>query len=473
MKTTFLQLVTSTLSRLDPIYPRTTSHYDYEVPDEAASHAPVHVPVPVDRNEAAQYAFFLAVLSGLSLPIGAMLGVKLQPADTTIARWIAIGAGALIFAVAVELYGHSIHSFSAGHTELGPMMVLLAMSLFGSYLFTYIARMYEEEGEEDSDEEEDEEKTPRSPDASFAATTEPLRPVPPRSPVGGTAEGRACLPRQSTSDNAVHFHAHHLQAHKIGRGIGSLVRQVQHNRRWKAQKRWQHLREAMKKLHIITWLQKNAAAKKSRSEEVVGRTGARQTTTSFRDRTGVFWENMKQAWRDTTDTGEEEKLTEIEKKSRAAAMTMLIMLIVDGIPEGILLGFMAARRDLGPAFVVSLVIANFPEGFAGGQLMNMAQIPLLQIILAWAGPMLLTASGAAIACYMLLWLGTDNSYGIQVLVAAIEGVAGGAMISGIAATMLPEAFERRDKKGGILGSGGFMCTAGFLLSFGIKIALDS
>jgi ZIP family zinc transporter len=200
---------------------------------------------------------------------------------------------------------------------------------------------------------------------------------------------------------------------------------------------------------------------------------------SLRDRTGLVWENMKKAWRDTTDSGPNpEKLDEIAKRSRAAAMTMLIMLIVDGIPEGILLGFMAAKGALGPAFVLSLVIANFPEGFAGGQLMNMAQIPLLQIFIAWAGPMLLTASGAAIACHMLLWLsppagGHSTPYSIQVMVAAIEGVAGGAMISGIAATMLPEAYERRDKKGGILGSGGFLCTLGFLLAFGIKIAFDS
>jgi len=396
---------------------------------------------------AAQYAFLLAVLSGLSLPVGAMLGVRLKPHDTTIARWIAMGAGALLFAVSVELYGHSIHSYSAGHIERIPMIILLVMSLAGSFFFTYLTRLSGEEAE-DSDREDEEAHSKRI--------------------ASGPLHGSE--PSADTS----HLYRSRSVAHTLvhGRGIGALVRKVEMRRKWKAQKRWAHLREAMKKYQVIRFLQGQVEITKARST-------ALPRGPSVIDRSKDFWENMKSAWGDTISSGPDpNELSEIMKSSRAAAINMLIMLIVDGIPEGILMGFMAASGSLGFTLVLSMLIANFPEGFAGGQLMEQAGYNSILIFVAWSVPMLLTAVGAGIACHMLLWLnptytgGSSHPFSIQVLVAATEGMAGGAMISGIAECMLPEAYERRDKKGGILLSGGFLCTFGFLLAFGIKIALD-
>jgi len=474
--------LTSTLSRLDPIYPRSPfpAGHAAAAPSHGGDYAAILGMGP------AQYAFFLALLSGLSLPVGAMLGVKLKPHDNTIARWIAVGAGALLFAVSVELYGHSIHSFSAGHTELVPMIILLVMSLFGSYLFTYLAKMHEEE-DSDSDEEEDEERadSKASVNKRFVGlrTSKTIHGKSFDSDVSVNSPGKS---KESSPAEEHQAHQHHanahgtVPAHKTGRGLGAIVRQIEHHRRWKAQKRWAHLREAFHKYHIISFLQKMVAARKqTESSQTVALRQDSGQKKQGRKKTEDFWANMKKAWGDTKDSGPNpQELSDIAKQSRAAAMSMLIMLIVDGIPEGILMGFMAASGTLGFTFVLSLVIANFPEGFAGGQLMEQAGMPYIQIILAWAFPMSLTACGAGLACHMLLWLnptytgGHTNPYSIQVLIAATEGVAGGAMISGIASTMLPEAYERRDKKGGILGSGGFLCTFGFLLSFGIKVVLD-
>jgi len=366
----------------------------------------------------------------------------------------------------VELYGHSIHSFSAGHTELVPMIILLATSLLGSYLFTYISTLFEEEDEEH--EEQDEEHAAGSPskpgrksiDSDAASVTNP-----------------GCPPTPMA--HQAHHHPPHanthgtVPAHSTGRGIGAMLRKTEEHNRKMAQKRWNHMREMMKKYHIINFLQKQAEARK-----LTDGTAQRRKSLHVQKAKDMF-QSLKKAWEDTKDSGPDpEEQSDFAKSSRKAAMSMLIMLIVDGIPEGILMGFMLASGTLGFTFVLSLVIANFPEGFAGGVLMDSAKIPYIQIILAWSLPMMLTAVGAGIACYMLLWLvptysgGHHQPYSIQVLVALTEGIAGGAMISGIAATMLPEAFERRDKKGGILGSGGFLCTFGFLLSFGIKIVLD-
>jgi len=480
MKSPFLQFLSSTLSRLDPIYPRT--NVPYGAGDHAATSHPgggghrsalgVHAALGAYGLGPAHYAFVLALISGLSLPLGAALGVKLRPHDTTIARWIAIGAGALLFAVSVELYGHSIHSFTAGHTELVPMIILLVTSLAGSYLFTYLSRLWE--GEEDSDSENEEEDTESA--RSLSRSTLKLR-EPPKHSIDSDPSIASPAKRQGSK---VIGDAHHTipgvtAAHKTGRGISAMVRAIEQHNRWKAQMRWAHLRETMKKYHIISFMQKQAEASKRMRDGTASGLLRRENT----DNSRTFWENMRRAWGDTSACGPNpDRMSDFAIQSRAAAMSMLIMLVVDGIPEGILMGFMSASGSLSFTFVLSLVIANFPEGFAGGVLMEQGGVPYIQILLAWAIPMLLTATGAGIACHVLLWLnptytgGHTNPYNIQVLVCLTEGVAGGAMISGIAATMLPEAYERRDKKGGIMGSGGFLCTFGFLLAFGIKVALD-
>lgn len=540
MKSPYLNFLASTISRLDPIYPRDPflQGSQMEGPTDhghshhsEASHGGGHGAEsgPPLGMQVAQYAALLAMLSGLSMPIGAMIGLKLRPAHTTVAQWIAVGAGALLFAVSVELYAHAIHSYHKGYMQQVPMIILLACSLLGSFGFTLITKTIS--GDEDSDDENEEavanlsdqeltdfialcekvghsdvekykaeqakrievntpKMSPRprsarsfspaatttSPQAATAAVPPPGTPMSQQPPLArASTSSMGPLELGATTSKSESAFKRVAKTRRGVQGLQALMRQVESHRKLMAQKRWAHLREAMKKYHVVRYMQKMT----QESKEASGRADKADTKRSTTNLNVQFWDSMKQAWGQTNDSGPNpEELNHIQKENRAAALNMLAMLSVDGVPEGILMGFMAAGGSLGVTFIISLFIANFPEAFAGGVLMLEGGFNTMQIISMWTGLMLLVSSCAGISCHMLLWLNPTYTGGhsaplsIQILVALTEGLAGGAMISGIAACMLPEAYERRDKKGAIVLSGGFLCTFGFLLSLGIKIVLD-
>lgn len=433
------------LHRLDQpkLYPRTDGG---QVPHAEGTAGDADTPLGLSVWH---YAFILATLSGLSMPIGAILGIRLRPDESTVAKWIALGAGALLFAVAVELYGHAIHSYHSGRTHRYAMVVLMATSIFGSFFFTWVSGLIE--GEEEHEEEE-------AHSAVFAKT--PQTPLP------------------AADENSMD----HVAAigEKQSRSVGNALRQLKAQNQAKAKARWKHIREAIKKYHIIKhWNEQAGKTRKASMTQLDGADMDAAPPWIHGDKNKQVWANLTKAFKETVDAGpSEEQLSQFQKQNRAAALTMLTMLIVDGVPEGILMGFMAASGNLGLTFIVSLSIANFPEAFAGGVMMEMGGFPRSLIIGAWASLMLLVGSLAGFSCYLLLWMnptyhgGHDVPFTIQILVATMEGMAGGAMISGISACMLPEAFERRDKKAGIVFSNGFLTTFGFLLSVCIKISLD-
>merc|ERR1719201_1819541 len=73
----------------------------------------------------------------------------------------------------------------------------------------------------------------------------------------------------------------------------------------------------------------------------------------------------------------------------------------------------------------------------------------------------MTGCLACIAC-MLYPVG-DVPFWVHIFSAAIEGLAGGAMLACIAAVMLPEAYEMQ---GDVVG---LLCVTGFLLAVLIKV----
>jgi len=77
------------------------------------------------------------VISSLSLPVGALLGIYLRISRRTNSALLAFGAGALLFAITIELYGNAIfeHEESDSDDKL-PMILLAIGSLLGSALFS-------------------------------------------------------------------------------------------------------------------------------------------------------------------------------------------------------------------------------------------------------------------------------------------------------------------------------------------------
>ncbi len=82
--------------------------------------------------------FFWGALSAVSLPLGALIGLWARPGDKVTSALMAFGAGALLFALTTELFGHALHVASDAHGHIiDPWLVIMTMigAVLGGLLF--------------------------------------------------------------------------------------------------------------------------------------------------------------------------------------------------------------------------------------------------------------------------------------------------------------------------------------------------
>jgi hypothetical protein len=261
-----------------------------------------------------------------------------------------------------------------------------------------------------------------------------------------------------------------------------------------AKRSWNKVRMALVKARVVSKMNSPRFASKT------GTTSQDSSTTSerlplTRSRTDTEKEKhrmnlkfcleaaMRQVATENADADKRTLAQQAEMKKKAAAkarlvaLEMFLGLLIDGVPEGILMGIMAAEGHLTPVLIISLLIANFPEAFASSSLFLAAEMSLTTIMGMWTGLCLLVGCLCGVSCWLLLFLFPDFSHGETLphhwllATASVEGITGGAMIACVSAVMLPEAFERAGKHGSLVLSSGFMCVCGFLLSVGLKANL--
>lgn len=106
-------------------------------------------------------ALMFGLLAAITYPIGAGLGVLFHPVSTwTTARWMALGAGALVFSVATQIYGNALFALLAVSRKYGPfdkgckiehgidvcdekfwnMIVTTLSGLAGAYIYVFLNR---------------------------------------------------------------------------------------------------------------------------------------------------------------------------------------------------------------------------------------------------------------------------------------------------------------------------------------------
>lgn len=143
--------------------------------------------------------------------------------------------------------------------------------------------------------------------------------------------------------------------------------------------------------------------------------------------------------------------------------------LLDGIPEAMMLGYLAAEHKLSFALIVALMISNFPEALSSAALVKRHDVAGWKIVSMW---LLLCIGTGAIACFTA-WLlppgmmekGTykPRYFWVGIFGAVIEGMAGGAMLACISNVMLPDAFKRQGDLSGVF----VLC--GFVVAVVIKI----
>jgi ZIP family zinc transporter len=123
--------------------------------------------------------------------------------------------------------------------------------------------------------------------------------------------------------------------------------------------------------------------------------------------------------------------------------------VLDGIPESVVLGAgLLAGEGVSTAFIVAVFMSNLPEGLGGSRGLGKAGWSRQAILGLWALVALVSAASAAFG-YVALDGASPN------ITAFTLAFAGGAVLTMLADTMIPEAFELGGRVVGLLTTFGF------------------
>ena len=147
-----------------------------------------------------------------------------------------------------------------------------------------------------------------------------------------------------------------------------------------------------------------------------------------------------------------------ESDQAGSGAAIAIGALLDGIPESVVLGLgLLGGGSVSLSVLAAVFISNVPEGLSSAAGMKNNGRSARYVFGVWGG--IAVASGlAALLGYVLLG-GTPPQ-----VEAVITAVAAGAILTMIADTMIPEAFEKTHDWTGLIA------TLGFLTAFAISLA---
>ena len=148
-------------------------------------------------------------------------------------------------------------------------------------------------------------------------------------------------------------------------------------------------------------------------------------------------------------------MAEMLRGHGSAPIAIWLGLMLDGIPEALVIGANAISSLPGFALLAGVFISNYPEALSSSDGMRQQGFPWRRILLMWSSVMLITGILAALGSILFV----DAP---EALVSLIGAMAAGAMLTVIAETMLPEAYA---KGGSVVGISTLM---GFLVIICVK-----
>jgi ZIP family zinc transporter len=138
-------------------------------------------------------------------------------------------------------------------------------------------------------------------------------------------------------------------------------------------------------------------------------------------------------------------------------LAIVLGIVLDGIPESLVLGLtIVSGGSVSAAFLVAVFLSNLPEAIAATSGLQKKGWSPARILRLWALVMLVSGLAAVVGFEVLDSAAPDT-------VALVLAFAGGAILTMLADTMMPEAYEF----GGPLV--GLFTTFGFALAFTISM----
>jgi zinc transporter, ZIP family len=138
-----------------------------------------------------------------------------------------------------------------------------------------------------------------------------------------------------------------------------------------------------------------------------------------------------------------------EGEQEGSGTAIAIGALLDGVPESVVLGLSLLSGGVGVPVLAAIFISNIPEGLSSAAGMKRNGRSARYVFGVWIG--IAAASGIAGLLGCLLLQGASAQ-----VVAAITALAAGAILTMIADTMIPEAFERTHIYAGLITTLGFL-----------------
>jgi CRP-like cAMP-binding protein len=411
-------------------------------------------------------AFWWGIFTAISLPLGAFLGMWLNPRKKINSAFMAFGAGALLFALTIELFGHVPH-----HVEehgFGALIVALSGAIAGGVLFDLLNNLLNNRGaflRKLSSarnyvawlKRKDTEKLIE--EVSGVKILTGLRPE----QMAGLVQR---IKKKTFSRGEVIFRQgdHAEEMFFIVKGKVDIIHRENSEVTRLA---LLDVYDTFGELGILSGYPRSADAiaktdicvycilqsdfdhflreNPELESDIKSLAASRLRNSSLRS--GMEFD---EEWRDETfakldDLGlsvsNEEILAEGRERSKGhAAMAIWLGILIDGIPESLVIGMLAVSSGgISMGFIAGVFLANMPEAMSSAVSMRANKMSLKRIYVMWGSICLMTGIGAFLGAIMFPENPTGELFYVMV---GIESLAAGAMLTMIAETMLPEAFEQ-------------------------------
>mmetsp|Transcript_5880 Transcript_5880/g.9523 ORF Transcript_5880/g.9523 Transcript_5880/m.9523 type:complete len:451 (-) Transcript_5880:146-1498(-) len=167
------------------------------------------------------------------------------------------------------------------------------------------------------------------------------------------------------------------------------------------------------------------------------------------------------------DDGDKEDMEDFahdEAHGSNVAIAMWAGMLLDSVPEALMLGLMTNQHRLKFGFLFAIFLSNFPEAFSCAGILREHRWSNIKIFLLWFLVFLVTGLVAMAGSFVMPESCAREAFTTRLshITAIAQGISGGMMLAMLASAMLPESYRLYRE------SSGLFFVLGFVISVGIQ-----
>jgi len=444
--------------------------------------------------------YFWGTVSAVSLPLGALIGLWTRPSRKLTSALMAFGAGALLFALTTELFGHALHLASDEHgniVNIGIVIMTMVGAAAGGLLFELLNQILNNKGaflrKGALIKKHVTRERRRQARALFRSLSrvKVLQQLPaeeiikliPYLKTLGFQHDQIIFKEGDVGDGLYFIVSGNVSVSRsaadksipiatLGPGdiFGEMALFFSHPRNATVTAQTPITVRQILKSDFDYLLQNSKALQKAVSGIVQQRIQDLSKKEAVPPEEARRWEAeaVKKIDRVSVALTDEDIKVAVKEHHQegGAALSIWLGIALDGIPESLVIGMLVVtaaeeQTAMSLAFIAGVFMANLPEAMSSAVTMRNNNQTVNKIFWMWMSLCIMTGLGA----FAGAWIFPPDPSGWHLyFIFSIKGIAAGAMLTMIAETMLPEAFEQG---GGTIV--GLSTLVGFLAALAVKL----